>query len=125
MEIGIGIKVDPGDAAAKAQSVADALGRAENAAFAAQRATTGLSGAFKSLAQAIQQHQSALERTGQSHRFLTSSSAAAAGAFGKMAEAMRREQEVLERIHGPARRYAEDLQVLDSLLARNVIRWLT
>lgn len=121
MDLGIGIKVDPVDSAAKADAVTAALHKTEDQGIAAGKAMLGLAGNFRSLAQAIQQHQAALDRTHVAHRHLSSSLPAAAAGFAKVAEAMRKEHEMLERIHGPARRYAEDLQALDSLLARNAI----
>jgi tape measure domain-containing protein len=42
-------------------------------------------------------------------------------AFDGLTQALQREQAMLDRIHGPARRYAEDLQVLDALLQKNMI----
>ncbi|RPH65000.1 MAG: hypothetical protein EHM89_00225 [Acidobacteria bacterium] len=44
-----------------------------------------------------------------------------AGAFGKLSEALKREHDMLDRIHGPSRRYTQDLQTLDALLHKNVI----
>lgn len=121
MEIGIGVKVDPGDSVNKTKAVEDGLRRTEERGKAAAQAMLGLSGAFKSLAQAMQQQRDAAERAGQAHDRLDRANRPLAQGFAKIAEAMQREQQMLERIHGPARRYAEDLQALDSLLARNVI----
>lgn len=124
MSLDILIKVDPGASAQKARSVTEELHKTENQGLAAGKAMSGLAGAFGKLAEALQREQTALARTTALHDRLTAQNAPLAVGFSKVADAIRREQEMLNRIHGPAQRYAADLQVLDSLLDRNKISTL-
>lgn len=77
--------------------------------------------AFGKLAEVIAREQAALQRSSVVHQQLTSTAHAAGQAFGAMAQAIQREQQMLENIHGPMRRYTEDMRTLDALLARNKI----
>ncbi len=120
-DLPVGVKVGVGDSVSQAKAVEDGLHKVEDRGIAAGKAMLGLAGAFSKLGQAIQQHQASLERTNVVHQRLTNGMLGAAPAFNALTEAIRREQEMLERIHGPARQYAQDLQVLDSLLERNKI----
>jgi tape measure domain-containing protein len=64
----------------------------------------------------------ALYSLGQSLRAdAVQSAAMGMRAFDGLTAALQREAAMLERIHGPTIRYAEDLQVLDALLAKNTI----
>ena len=104
----INIEVDPTQAVAGAKKATDELAKAEAQGLKVKAAMTALGQSFAKVGEAMRADLSAsLSRTAQQ--------------FGSLTEAIRREQQVLERIHGPARRYAEDLQTLDSMLARNVI----
>jgi tape measure domain-containing protein len=117
----INIKIDNGGVEAKIKGVESALAGAEARGKTAGQAMLGVSGAFKTLGQAIEQEKAALQRSTEIHDRLTGVSGRAAQGFAKMAEAIKTEQNMLEKIHGPAKRYAEDLQTLDSLLEKNKI----
>ena len=95
--LGIGIKVDPGDAAAKAKAVTDALHKTEDAGIAAGRSMAGLGGAFGKLREALEQERSALERCNATHRQLTSTMAAAGAGFAQVAKAIEQERAAAER----------------------------
>jgi tape measure domain-containing protein len=117
----IPIKIDPGDSIAKAKAVENALHNVEGRGVAAGKAMEMAAGAFKSLAQAIEQERAALQRSGEIHDRLTRQNQPLVGSFRSLAEAIQREQRMLENIHGPTREYMADLQALDSLLERNKI----
>lgn len=107
-DLDIVLKLDPTAPAAGARKVTDEVRKTEEQAVKARAAFDALSKSFASVGDAMRQRTAAA---------LTTTSKA----FDSLTEAIRREQKVLEAIHGPARRYAEDLQTLDSMLARNVI----
>lgn len=121
MSFDIPIKIDPGDSLAKLKDVETELEVTERRGKAAGQAMLGASKAFQSLGEAVRKEQAALQRTNDIHRQLTAQSAPLAQGFAKVAEAIKREQDVLDKIQGPAKRYRDDLQALDSLLAKNAI----
>lgn len=121
MSFDIPIKVDPQDSLPEIKGVEDALEQAERRGREAGQTMLRLSGAFGKLAEAIRREREALDRTTRLHDDLTRKNQPLVRSFNGLAEAMRREQQILERIHGPARQYAQDLEIIDSLLARNKI----
>lgn len=132
-DLPIKITLDPTAAAQGAKKVVDELAKTEEAAKRSQQAYSALGETFKKIAenearmakeaaqarQAVDNLSGSFKGLGQAidAQALTNT----AKQFDSLTQAIRREQEVLERIHGPAKRYADDLQVLDSLLARNKI----
>lgn len=117
----IAIKVDPGTALTTLDQAHAKLQQVETKGQQTAQAMAGVGRSFTSLGQALQQEQTALSRTAQLHDQLTKKASGVVGSFNGIAQAIQREQQVLERINGPTRRYMEDLQALDSLLAKNVI----
>lgn len=121
MSFNIQIKVDPGDSAAKVKQVEAALAKAEERGHEVNRSMRGAANAFGALRTALEQEQAALRRTTEVHQQLSAQASPLARNMRALAEAMEREKRILDQIHGPAKRYAADLQVLDSLLNRNKI----
>lgn len=121
MSYDIQIKVDPGNSAQAVKTVTDGLTQAEQRGKAAGESMLGLSGAFKSLAAAMQQEQAALARLNTQHEQLAVKNSGLVGSFNGLAQAIGREQAMLEQINGPMLRYEKDLQTLDGLMAKGVI----
>jgi len=132
-DLDITVKLDPNAAAAGAKKVADEVSKTEQAANRAKQAYATLGDVFRQiggyqarLAEEAGKARQAVDNLGTSFRNLSQAIgnqmlSNTARQFDSLTEAIRREQRILEQIHGPARRYADDLQVLDSLLDRNKI----
>jgi hypothetical protein len=107
-DYGVRIKLDPGAAIPTVKEFGDALAKTETKTTATERAAVLLGKALYSLGQSMRAD--AVQGAAMGMR-----------AFDGLTAALQREQAMLARIHGPARQYAEDLQVLDALLSKNTI----
>jgi len=136
----IALKVDPGQAATTLDQFTTKLRGTETQSQQTQAAFEKLNGAFKSMAQAIQQEQTALARIplnnlaqgfGQlgemmarvqavSDRLARANDPLAQG-FARVAQQLQREQDVLMAIRQPQMEYFDTLTALDKLLERNAI----
>lgn len=99
----------------KGEEAAEQLGAAMTKAGRAS--STGMAAAANAAGRARDQ----LGRFVGSTKAATSSGQAMIGVFDGVARAIRREQDMLDQIHGPARRYAQDLETLNSLMRRGAI----
>ena len=70
----------------------------------------------KVAAEALKKHNAAIERTHKLHDELTRKNQPLVKSFAALAEAIKREHDMLDNIRGPAQRYAQDLQTLQSLM---------
>lgn len=104
-DLPIKISLDPAQAVSGAKKVTDEVAKTEDQAAKTRAAFDALGKSFGSVAEGMRRQTAAA---------LTNT----AKGFDSLTEAIRREQAVLERIHGPAKRYAEDLRTIDSMLAR-------
>ncbi len=117
----IALKVDPGTALTTLDHATAKFKEAEQRGNDAAKSMLGVSGAFKSLGQAIQQEQAALGRLNAMHEQLARQSQPLAQGFGRIAEQLAREKSVLEQIRAPQMEYFDTLTALDKLLERNAI----
>lgn len=125
-DLDIEIKVAVGNALAE-------LTRTEAAARAAEKAGDNLVSTFKRLGETIQREQRELQQARTATDNLKGSFAglargiqadqlnATAKAFAGLTQQLQREADMLERMHGPARRQAEDMQTLEMLYKRGAI----
>jgi len=104
-DLDIVLKLDPAAPVAGAKAVTAEVAKTEERAASARAAFDALGKSFGTMADAMKQ---------QTASALTN----AAKGFDSLTEAIRREQAVLERIHGPAKKYADDLKTLDSMHER-------
>jgi tape measure domain-containing protein len=102
------IKVDPGQAIPTVKDFGAALAATEQKTTATERAAVVLGRALYSLGQSMRAD-------------VVQGAAMGMRAFDGLTQALAREQSMLDRIHGPTRRYAEDLQVLDAMLQKNMV----
>jgi lambda family phage tail tape measure protein len=117
----IAIKVDPGTALTTLDQATTKLRAAETQGQQTQGSMAGLTEAFRSFAQALQQGQSAEQRAAALHAELSAKNSALVGSFTGLAQAIQRERDTLDQIHGPARKVAAETETLNSLLAKGAI----
>lgn len=136
----IALKIDPGSAAAQLDQFTTKLRITETQSQQTQASFTALNAAFKSMAQAMQQEQTALARIpvnnlaqgfGQLGEMMSRVQAVQdrlarandplAQGFARVAQQVQREHDVLMAIRQPQMEYFDTLTALDKLLERNAI----
>lgn len=108
---GIDIQLRPGDAIPTAVRLTGELGKAEQAGARVGAAVS----------KGMRESGAAASSAAAAHGQLVASLGRTGVAFDGVARAIQREQQMLDRINGPTRRYADQLQTLDSLLEKNKI----